>query len=103
MSEESAVGLARQHDPMLHGPAASKNAGFENPEKAQRFAAEMNYVSHYADRLAGVLGMRRLEFGVLEDRDGQVSFMLVAGSWTGRVSETRRSLSQAKAALSPKR
>ena len=67
-----------------------------DPEVAQRFAGEVNYVSYYAARLAETLGMRRLEVAILEDREGQVSMAAgqQEGSWHGAISNSRRSIKQ---------
>ena len=67
-----------------------------DPEAAQRFAGEVNYVSYYAARLAETLGMRRLEVAILEDREGQASMSVgqQAGSWHGAISSNRRSIKQ---------
>ena len=67
-----------------------------DPEAAQRFAGEVNYVSYYAARLAETLGMRRLELAILEDRDGQAAMgaSQQAGNWHGAISSSRRSIKQ---------
>ena len=67
-----------------------------DPENAQRFSGEVNYVSYYAARLAETLGMRRLEACILEDRDGQTSFAggQNQGSWHGSIQTSRRSIKQ---------
>lgn len=66
------------------------------PEAAQRFAGEVNYVNYYAARLAETLGMRRLEVCILEDREGQTSLAAGGqpGSWRGSIQTTRRSIKQ---------
>jgi hypothetical protein len=71
----------------------------EDPEKAQRFASELQYVTHFTDQLAVVLGVKRLWFGVVEDKDSQTSFLNGAEGWVGRVSSTRRSLALARTSL----
>jgi hypothetical protein len=67
-----------------------------DPENAQRFSGEVNYVSYYAARLAETLGMRRLEACILEDRDGQTSLAAGQnqGSWHGSIQTSRRSIKQ---------
>jgi hypothetical protein len=79
--------------------AGAEAVSKENPEKAQRFASELHYVMHFTDQLVGVLGVKGLRFGVVEDRDSQTSFLSGGEGWVGRVSSTRRSLALARTSL----
>jgi len=67
-----------------------------DPESAQRFAGEVNYVSYYAARLAETLGMRRLQVAILEDREGQAVMCAEQqdDNWHGTISSSRRSIKQ---------
>lgn len=71
----------------------------DDPAKAQRFASELQYVTHFAVQLAEILGVKPLQFGVVEDVDSQTTFLQGANGWTGRVSRTRRSIALARTTL----
>lgn len=68
-------------------------------ESGQRFASEVKYVSYYAQRLADTLGMRELQFCIVEDREGQTAFQTCAGGWQGVVGGMRKSIKQVKETL----
>lgn len=63
-------------------------------ETAQRFGSEVKYVTYFAQRLAESLGMRQLQLGIVEDREGQTAFVSSSSGWHGSVSSNRRSLRQ---------
>lgn len=83
---------------MGQGPEAEA-VSMENPEKAQRFASEVQYVTHFTARLAEVLGLQSLRFGLVEDKDSQTAMLSTAEGWVGRVSSTRRSITVARSSL----
>ncbi|MES2737589.1 MAG: hypothetical protein V4672_14800 [Verrucomicrobiota bacterium] len=68
-------------------------------ESAQRFASEVKYVTYFAQKLADTLGMRQLQLGIVEDREGQTAFHHSASGWHGVVSSNRRSLKQVRDSL----
>ena len=71
-------------------------------EATQRFTGEVKYVSHFATRLLQTLGMRRLVFGVVEDREGQTAFAQTgesAAEWNGFSSSNRRAIKQIREQL----
>lgn len=69
------------------------------PDSAQRFASEVKYVSYFGQRLAETLGMRQLQLGIVEDREGQTAFRSSSSGWHGAVSSNRRSLWQVRESL----
>lgn len=83
---------------MGQGPEAEA-VSMENPDKAQRFASEVQYVTHFTARLAEVLGLQSLRFGLVEDIDSQTAMLSTAEGWVGRVSSTRRSITVARSSL----
>ena len=68
-------------------------------ESGQRFSSEVKYVSYFAQRLADTLGMRQLEFGIVEDGAGQTAFQSAPGGWQGVVSGSRKSVKHVKESL----
>lgn len=68
-------------------------------ESSQRFASEVKYVAYFAQKLADTLGMHQLQFGIVEDREGQTSFLASGSGWHGAVSSNRRSLKQVRESL----
>lgn len=65
-------------------------------ESSQRFASEVKFVTYFAQKLADTLGMRQLQFGVVEDREGQAAFAASPAGWYGVISSNRRSVRQLK-------
>jgi hypothetical protein len=94
------------HSPNRLSQVDSKTSGSESvmnaddPDAAQRLAGELEYVAHFAPTIGSLAGLNTLRFGLLEDRDGQTVFAQNGSTWTGRISSTRRTIKQARTALS---
>jgi len=72
-----------------------------DPEAGQRFVSEVHYASFYAHKIADILAMKRMEIGVVEDRDFQTGFAFSNADerWHGFISSHRLSFEDARTEL----